>query len=914
MGSNMAEAHPVGFRWPMKAKARGAKLIHVDPRFTRTSALCDRHVQIRAGSDIAFLGAIINYILQNDLWFKEYVMAYTNASFIIDPEYRDTDEMGGMFSGFNKQTGEYDGATGNWGYKGSVGENEQHEKETKQQKTSAKPQGAGQSGQQNSGASQGVHGYAVMGGASSHNKPQDALVTMPDGEGDDEGKPYSDPTLQDPNCAMNVMKRHFQRYTFEMAAEICGCAPEQIKAVADMLVAASGPDKTAALCYAVGWTQHTTGVQIIRAASILQLLLGNMGRPGGGIMALRGHCTIQGSTDVPTLYDSLPGYIPQPAAEEHHETIDEFVKYESFSKGYWANQKKFVVSMMKAWYGDVAQKENDYCWKWLPRVDDDHSMLPYFDKMSKGEKTGYFMLGQNPAAGGPNAGLVRAGLRKLKWLVVADWFETDTATFWKNDPKGPPPEDIGTEVFFIPAATVVEKEGSFTNTQRLIQWHDKAIDPPGDCRSDAWFIYNLGKRLKAMYAGSTDPKDDPIKALTWDYDEDEPKVLPDGSVSKVEGEPDINKIAAEINGWHVKEIDPETQKPKLLTGFSELKDDGSTACGCWIYSGIMPKPGYNRARERTITNNSVQPNWGYAWPNNRRVMYNRASAKPDGTPWSEAKKLIWWDAEKKHWVGDDVPDWEPDKDPAYRPKKDSKGMEAISGADAFLMKPDGRAWLYAPGGTKDGPLPAHYEPAESPVANVLYHRTASAPSTRYMESQLNPVAHPPSPEFPVVACTFRVTEQYLSGPMSRFNSWLNELMPAMFVEISPELAGEHGIENGGWMSVTSARGTISARALVTRRQKPMTVLGQLVHQIGIPFHWGYAGETVGGVANDLTSLVADPNVSMHEAKVFACRVSSGLSKGTQTEPTVPYEPWANREDVPETPKSAQPEGHMHKSL
>ena len=265
-------------------------------------------------------------------------------------------------------------------------------------------------------------------------------------------------------------------------------------------------------------------------------------------------------------------------------------------------------------------------------------------------------------------------------------------------------------------------------------------------------------------------------------------------------------------------------------------------------------------------------------------------------------------------MGDDVPDWEPDKDPAYRPKKDSKGMEAISGADAFIMHPDGRAWLYAPGGTKDGPLPAHYEPAESPVNNVLYHQTPSTPSTRYMESQLNPIAHPPSPEYPVVACTFRVTEHYLSGPMSRFNSWLNELMPAMFVEISPELAGEHGIENGGWMSVTSPRGTISARALVTRRQKPMTVLGQLVHQIGIPFHWGYAGETVGGVANDLTSLVADPNVSMHEAKVFACRVSAGLSKGTATEPSVPYEPWANREDVPETPKSAQPEGHMKKTL
>ena len=391
MGSNMAEAHPVGFRWPMKAKARGAKLIHVDPRFTRTSALCDRHVQIRAGSDIAFLGAIINYILQNDLWFKEYVMAYTNASFIIDPEYRDTDEMGGMFSGFDKTTGEYDAGSGNWGYKGSKGEVKERKKESNPEEADKKP------------PTHGVPGYAVHG---RRDLPTTSLRMIsppcPTAKATRKVSPTADPTLQDPNCAI---ERHEAPFSALHVRDGRGNLRLLPGAGQGRRGHAGGGERAGQngvhLPTRSAGTQHTTGVQIIRAASILQLLLGNMGRPGGGIMALRGHCTIQGSTDVPTLYDSLPGYIPQPAAEEHHETIDEFVKYESFSKGYWANQKKFVVSMMKSWYGDVATKENDYCWKWLPRVDDDHSMLPYFDKMSKGEKTGYFMLGQNPAAGRP---------------------------------------------------------------------------------------------------------------------------------------------------------------------------------------------------------------------------------------------------------------------------------------------------------------------------------------------------------------------------------------------------------------------------------------------------------------------------------------------------------------------------------
>ena len=711
---------------------------------------------------------------------------------------------------------------------------------------------------------------------------------------------------------MQLMRRHFARYTPEMAAEICGCTPAQIVKVAETLCDNSGRERTSAICYAVGWTMHTTGVQIIRAASILQTLLGNMGRPGGGIMALRGHASIQGSTDIPTLYDLLPGYLPQPTSEKTHDTLDYYVKYEGLPTGYWVHFREFIVSLLKAYYGAAATPENDFCYNWLPRLDDDYSMILAFQRMAKGDFEGYFLFGQNPAAGSVNAKVVREGLRNLDWLVVADWFETESSVFWKNDPTGPPPEQIGTEVFFLPAASSPEKEGTLTNTQRLIQWHDKAIDPPGDCRSDLWFLYNLGKRLKKLYEGSTDPKDQPLLHLTWDYDHDEIPRLPDGTLSRIEGEPDGLKVLQEINGYHTNQIDPETDRFKLLSGFSDCKDDGTTACGGWIYSGVTPAPHVNRARDRVRSpDNPTDPKWGYTWPHNRHVMYNRASADPEGNPWSERKKLIWWDKAEKKWVGDDEPDFEPDKDPSYRAPDGAVGLEAIGGDQPFIMHPDGLAWLFAPGGTKDAPLPTHYEPVESPVRNLLYGATQDNPTTRYFENLPgNKLARYPESDFPVVACTFRLTEHYLSGPMSRFNSWLNELMPSMFIEISPELAAEHGIEHGGWLVCELARAGIEARAMVTRRMKPMVIDGRTIHQIGIPFQWGFAGEVVGSSANDLTSLVADPNVSMHEAKVFACRVRAGRLPGQPTTPTKPENRWASRTPVPNTPAGAQPEGHL----
>ncbi len=915
MGSNMAEAHPVGFRWPMKAKERGATLMHVDPRFTRTSALCDVFVGIRAGSDVAFLGGLINHVLTHDRWFHEYVLAYTNASTIIQEGFRDTEDLAGLFSGYhgNGETGIYDAGEGHWGYEGSRSQQRRFAPGANRQKTE-----------------HGIQGHDLQGGATCHSGSRKGMTDAPDCEAP------RDPTLRHPHCVFQLLKRHFARYTPEFVSQVCGCAPEEIVRVAELLCANSGRERTSCIVYALGWTQHTTGVQMVRCSGILQLLLGNMGRPGGGIMAMRGHSTIQGSTDLATLYDTLPGYLPQPAADEQHETLDAYVENEGLPTGYWANFRKFIVSLLKAWYGDAATPENDFGFSWLPRVDADYSQLAYFDRMARGEVKGYFLFGQNPGGGGPNAGLHRAGLRNLDWLVVADWFETESAVFWKSDPNGPPPADIKTEVFFLPAAAAPEKEGSLTNTQRMLQWHTKALDPPGDCRSDAWFVYNLGKRLTRLYADSTDPRDQPLLRLTWDYDFDERPRLPDGTLSRIDGEPDLEKVLQEINGYEIVTSDKwrvtreevggqgsgTNEAPVaslatrhsslatcLLSSFSELKDDGSTACGCWIYSGVFPEPGRNRARERRLTDNPLQPEWGFAWPDNRRILYNRASAAPDGRPWSERKKLVWWDGEKRQWVGLDRPDFEPEKAPDYEPPPGATGMAAIAGSQPFIFKPDGVGWLYSPA-VKDGPLPTHYEPVESPLGNLLYPKQTCSPTVRLFEGPLNHIAHTPTAEYPVVATTFRLTEHYLSGPMSRFNSWLNELQPEMFVELSPELAAERGIEHGGWLTVASARGRIEARAMVTRRLRPLLIEGRIIHQVGLPFHWAFAGEVVGDNANDLTSLVADPNVSMHESKAFTCQVRAGRLGEHRPTPTKPPAPWPTREPIPDTPAGAQPEGRF----
>ncbi len=643
MGSNMAENHPIAFRFALKARERGAQLIHIDPRFSRTSALANTYVRIRSGTDIVFLGGLINYAIQHEKYFKEYVVAYTNAATLIDELFQDTEDLDGLFSGYDPETRQYD--TESWQYQGS---------DFRRMPMHGSPESmpSVQSGEAQQGGGQAA---ARVSSAAEPDIPMDAP---------------RDPTLQDPHCVFQILKHHYTRYTPEMVADLCGCSVEAFLAVAEAVTANSGRERTTAFCYAMGWTQHTVGVQMIGCAALLQLLLGNIGRPGGGILALRGHATIQGSTDIPTLYNLLPGYLSQPSTTLGHYDLRAYIEHETPQTGYWHNLPRFLISLLKAWYGDAATADNDYLFDAIPKISDDYSILPMVQAMKDGPIEGLFCLGQNPAVGTQDAHLVRQGLATLKWLVVRDAFEVESAAFWRNGPEVQSgemrPEDIGTEVFLMPAAMCPEKDGSFTNTMRLVQFHDKAVEPPGDARSEAWFMYDLGRRLKALYADSTDPRDRGFLALTWDY----PTAGP-------HDDPVIDAIVKEINGWTVADR-------QQIASFADLKDDGSTAAGCWIYTGIYPEEGHNRARDRQ-GDNWVSPGWGYAWPANRRILYNRASADPAGRPWSERKKYLWWDAEAGRWTGYDVPDFPPAKAPDTPADSRGSGLDAHSGSDPFIV-------------------------------------------------------------------------------------------------------------------------------------------------------------------------------------------------------------------------------------
>ncbi|HXH84475.1 MAG TPA: molybdopterin dinucleotide binding domain-containing protein, partial [Candidatus Tectomicrobia bacterium] len=676
--------------------------------------------------------------------------------------------------------------------------------------------------------------------------------------------PARDPTLEHPRCVFQIVKRHFARYTADMVERVTGCPKETFVKVAETLLENSGPDRTCSMAYAVAWTQHTYGPQIIGCAALLQLLLGNVGRPGAGIMALRGHASIQGSTDIPTLYHSIHGYMSHPSALKKHETLADWLATETQPTGYWANTPKFMVSYLKSMYGAAATPENDFGYDWHPKIIGDHSHLPMFVAMNEGRVKGMLLIGQNPATS-LHAKRERAGLRNLEWLVVKDNWLHESATFWKNAPEvrsgEVKPEDIKTEIFFFPSAQVAEYEGSFTNTQRMLQWHYKAADPPGDCRDDLWFTYQLGVRLKKLYATSSAPRDQGFKNLVWNYDSDDPH-------ARQRGEPDAKKILKEINGFYT--ADPA----KHLASFADLKDDGSTTCASWIYCGVFPAPDQNRAANKTPDapgTRGAQLNWGWAWPANRRIMYNRASADLQGRPWSERKRWVWWDEAKKRWVGYDVPDFVLTKPPTDRAKPGATGMDALPGTAPFIMKSDGYGWLFVPSGLVDGPLPTHYEPAESPVNNPLYKQQTS-PVLKYWQRDWNPLAAVGDARFPYVITTYRLTEHYLAGAMSRWNPWLTELQPELFIEISPELAEEKGIRNLDWVRISTPRAQVRAKALVTRRVQPLTIDGKRIHQVGMPWHWGYEGVSTGDVVNELTSLVGDPNVTIHEGKAFVCNV------------------------------------------
>ena len=657
-----------------------------------------------------------------------------------------------------------------------------------------------------------------------------------------------------------VLKRHFARYTPGMVERYCGIPQDVFLRVANVFSSASGTDKTAAICYAVGWTQHSKGVQIIRTAAILQLLLGNIGRPGGGILALRGHASIQGSTDIPTLYDILPGYLPMPFFEADSHRLKDYLAKHSARTGLWSSFDKYFISLMKAYYGDAATKENDWGFNWLPRVTGDHSHFGYWLDMAEGKLDGLFVMGQNPAVGASNGRLERKALAKLKWLVVRDMVETETASFWYASPEVErgelSPETIGTEVFLFPAAGTAEKTGTFTNTQRLLQFREKAVDPPEDARSDLWFMYHLGRRLKQKAANDSRPRNDGLRALTWQY-----------STEGQHAEPSDEEVLREINGYSLPE---RTQ----LQNIKALKNDGSTACGAWIYCGVFPEENYNRANERN-PKDLLGHGWGFAWPNDCRIIYNRASARPDGKPWSERKKLIWWDEQKKHWTGLDNPDYEKEM-PPDQPANIHKGhgTEALGGAKPFTLHPDGVGWLYVASGLKDGPLPAHYEPLESPIENPLYSQQTN-PAADRKKTRDNPYAAPHDARFPYVLSTYRLTEQHTAGGMTRHLSHLNELQPELFVEVSPELASDIGLKHSHWATIVTARALVEARVLVTPRMRPLRIDGHMLHQVGLPYHWGYRGQVTGDVVNDLLAISEEPNVRIMETKALLCNVIPG---------------------------------------
>jgi formate dehydrogenase major subunit len=826
MGSNMAEQHPVGFQWVIEAKERGATVMHVDPRYTRTSAMADFHVPLRGGTDIAFLGGVINYILEGRREFTEYVRAYTNARVIIKPEFQDTEDLDGLFSGFHEDEGVYEPSS--WGYAQTEGELPAGEER--------------QTGDVSGDVAHGAHGMKLE-----HGEP-----------------PQEDWDLEHPNCVFQILKRHFARYTPEMVEQVCGVPRDRLIQVAETLCRNSGRERTSAICYAVGWTQHTHGVQNIRAAAIIQLLLGNVGRPGGGILALRGHANIQGSTDIPTLYDILPGYIPMPHPNAGDD-LDKFVELNGPDTGAWGELKSYAVSLLKAWWGESATPENQFAFPYLPRIDGDHSHYPMMLRMIEGDTKGFIVIGQNPVVGSANSALQRKALASLQWLVVRDVAEIETAAFWHDSPEietgETSSEQIGTEVFFLPAAAHTEKDGTFTNTQRLLQWHFKAVEPPQDCRSDLWFTHRLGQLVREKLAASSDPKDRPILDLTWDY-----------PVQGPQDEPDAETIMQEIGGRHAD--------GSFVSKYQELEEDSSTTCGSWIHAGIYADGLNQTARKKPGSEqNWIAPEWGWAWPANRHILYNRASADPEGKPWSERKRYVWWEPDEEKWQSlGDVPDFEPDKAPDYKPPEDAKGMKAITGCSPFILHPDGLGWLYVPQGLVDGPLPSHYEPHESHFANALYARRANPTRQTFerKENPYNPAGEQPGADvFPYVLATYRLTEHHTAGGMSRSVPYLAELQPELFCEVSPQLAVERGLEHGGWATIATTRTAIEARVMVTDRIRPLRVQGKVVHQVGLPYHWGRRGLVTGDAGNELLALVLDRNVHISEYKVATCDIRPG---------------------------------------
>ncbi len=772
-GSNAAENHPVSFAWLNEAREnRGAKIIHVDPRYTRTSAQSDLYAPIRSGTDITFYGGMINYMLEKERIHKEYVVAYTNASLIIKDTYSFDPEKG-LFSGFDPVTEKYSDRS-SWDY-----------------------------------------------------------------ERDQEGNIVTDKSLKNPNTVYQLMKQHYSRYTPDLVSKISGMPVDKFLEVCELFTSSHTPDKTGTILYAMGQTQHTVGSQNVRIMAMIQLLLGNMGRPGGGVNALRGHSNVQGSTDMAALYHLLPGYLPAPT--DALATLADYNATTPQANSYWANRPKFITSLTKAWWGDAATKENDFAYGWLPKYQADKNLshIPLFEDMYAGKIKGLFNWGQNPVVSGPHSNLETKALEKLDWMVCLDPFANETSTFWKR--PGVDPKDIGTEVFLLPVTTFLEKEGSITTSGRLLQYRWQAVKGLGNTKQETWILDKLVKAVKSQYATSSRPEDEPIQKLTWNY-----------------GDPEdhrsyIDAVMQEING---KDLTTNT----LVPGFGALKEDGTTICGNWIYSGMYTEEG-NKTQNRSLEDPSelgVFPKWGFAWPANRRVLYNRAGADPAGKPWSEDKKTIWWDATQGKWVGFDVPDFVPTMAP-----------DSELGSKPFIMLPDRLGRLFNIGGLNEGPLPEHYEPMESPVQNLM-SKQQNNPVVVKWGASLNDFGD--AKDYPIITSTWRVCEHWHTGAMSRNLPWLAELMPALFVEMSNTLAKAKGIKNGETVEVASIRGKIKAVAMVTNRIKALKVNDKMVEQIGLSWHFGYAGLVTGDITNCLTPHVGDANTTIPEYKAFLCDV------------------------------------------
>jgi formate dehydrogenase major subunit len=789
MGGNAAEAHPCGFKWVVEAKKHNkAKLVVVDPRFTRSAALADYYAPIRTGTDIAFLGGVINYLLANDKIQHEYVKAYTDFSFLVNNEYAFDN---GLFVGYNADKRSYDKST--WGYQ------------------------------------MGKDGYVM-----------------------------TDPTLQDPRCVFHLMKTHYSRYTPEMVEKICGTPKDQFLKVCETLASTSTPDRTTTIMYALGWTQHSQGSQMIRAGAMVQLLLGNIGIAGGGMNALRGHSNIQGLTDLGLLSNLLPGYMTLPGEKEtdYRTYIDKRASkpLRPNQLSYWQNYEKFHVSLMKAWYGDAATKENNWAFDYLPKLDKMHDVLQVFEDMYQGKMNGYVCQGFNPLASFPNKAKLGTALAKLKYLVVIDPLATETSEFWKNFGvyNDVDSTKIQTTVFRLPSGCFAEEDGSLVNSGRWLQWHWKGAEPPGEAKSDIEIIAGLFTTLRGMYKADGGAFPDPILNMTWPY--------------RIPSAPSAEELAKEYSGKALTDLEDPKDKTKLVKkageqvdGFAQLRDDGTTSCGCWIFSGCWSQAGNLMARRDNADpfGNGQTLNWAWAWPANRRILYNRAAADPAGKPWNAKRKQVWWNGTA--WTGSDIPDFKPDSNPA-------------DGMGPFIMNPEGVARFFALDKMVEGPFPEHYEPFETPIDTNPMNtnpKAISNPAARVFKGDMEVFGK--SKDFPYAATSYRLTEH--------FHYWTKHclinavLQPEQFVEIGEELAAEKGIKAGDRIKVRSNRGQIIAVAVVTKRLRAMMADGKKIHHVGIPIHWGFKGMTKPGyIANTLTPFVGDANTQTPEFKSFLVNI------------------------------------------